>query len=70
MARLLGLLLITGGMLVAAVIAWVLITYLQEGQLGAGAIALGLVLGATLVLPQLGLGIYLLREFASPEDRT
>jgi hypothetical protein len=31
-------------------------------------IAIGLILGMTLVLPQLGLGIYLLRGSVSPDD--
>lgn len=69
MARLLGATLILGGILVSGVVGWVLNSYRQEAQLADGwLILIGLFVAITLVLPQLGLGIYLLREAGPPKE--
>lgn len=61
MGRTLGLILIAGGIIVGIVITALMIVYRNEGSLGAGAATLGITIGIlVLVLPQLGLGTYLL----------
>ncbi|MCA9950281.1 MAG: hypothetical protein KDE48_11590 [Anaerolineales bacterium] len=61
MGRILGLILIAGGIIVAIIITALMLVYYNEGSLTGGAATLGLVLGyLILVLPQLGFGIFLL----------
>ncbi len=61
MGRILGLILIAGGVIVGIIITALMLVYYQEGSLTGGAATLGLVLGyLILVLPQLGLGVFLL----------
>ncbi|MDX1414015.1 MAG: hypothetical protein R3293_07470 [Candidatus Promineifilaceae bacterium] len=61
MGRILGIILIAGGIIVGIIITALMLVYRGEGSLTSGAAALGWVLGiAVLVLPQLGIGIFLL----------
>ncbi len=61
MGRILGIILIAGGIVVGIVITVLMMVYRGEGSLTPGAATLGWVLGiAILVLPQLGIGIFLL----------
>lgn len=61
MGRILGFILIAGGILVAVVVGVLMMTYVGEGNLSTGAAVLGFTLAfLVLVLPQLGLGIFLL----------
>lgn len=61
MGRILGIILIAGGIIVGIIITALMMVYYREGSLTAGAATLGLVLGiAVLVLPQLGFGAFLL----------
>ena len=61
MGRILGLILIAGGIIVGIVITVLMMVYRGEGSLTAGAATLGWVLGiAVLVLPQLAIGAFLL----------
>lgn len=73
MGRTLGIILIAGGILVGAVIVVLMTTYVREGSLTTGAATLGAVLGfLVLVLPQLGIGAFLLlrgRQEAVVADR-
>ncbi len=69
MTKLLGAALILGGIIVGGVLFWVLATYGQEGDLAESWLVLiGIVLAAILVLPQLGLGIFILRGSLSPNE--
>lgn len=68
MAKFLGASLVLGSLLVSGVLVWMLGVYRQDGQLADLWLAfIGLVLLVLLVLPQLGLGIYLLRQ-PPPDD--
>jgi len=61
MGRVLGIILIAGGIIVGIIITFLMLVYRGEGSLTAGAATLGWVLGiAVLVLPQLAIGIFLL----------
>jgi len=61
MGRVLGFILLAGGIIVGIIITVLMIVYTREGSLTAGAATLGWVLGiAVLVLPQLGIGAFLL----------
>ena len=61
MGRVLGFVLIAGGVLVGIVIVVLMSVYRGEGSLSAGAATLGAALGMiVLVLPQLGVGAFLL----------
>ena len=61
MGRILGIILIAGGIIVGIIITALMMVYQGEGSLTTGAAALGWVLGITiLVLPQLGIGVFLL----------
>jgi hypothetical protein len=61
MGRILGIILIAGGIIVGIIITALMFVYRGEGSLTAGAATLGWVLGiAVLVLPQLGIGAFLL----------
>jgi len=61
MGRILGIILIAGGIIVGIIITALMMVYSREGSLTAGAATLGWVLGiAVLVLPQLGIGAFLL----------
>ncbi len=61
MGRTLGIILLIGGTLVAIIITALMWTYSREGSLTSGAAMLGFVLGMLfLVLPQWGIGAYLL----------
>lgn len=63
MGRILGLILIVGGFVVAIIISVLMWTYNAEGNLSTGAAVLGFALGMfVLVLPQWGVGIYLLMQ--------
>jgi hypothetical protein len=61
MGRTLGIILLIGGTLVALILGVLMLTYSREGSLTAGAAVLGFTLGfLVLVLPQWGIGAYLL----------
>ena len=61
MGRILGIILIAGGLIVGIIITALMVVYRGEGSLTSGAAMLGWVLGiAVLVLPQLGIGAFLL----------
>ncbi len=61
MGRILGIILIAGGIIVGIIITALMLVYRGEGSLTSGAATLGWVLGiAVLVLPQLAIGIFLL----------
>lgn len=61
MGRTLGIILIAGGIIVGIIITALMMVYRGEESLTAGAATLGLVLGLlVLVLPQLGIGAFLL----------
>jgi hypothetical protein len=61
MGRIIGIILIAGGIIVGIIITVLMMVYRSEGSLTSGAATLGWVLGiAILVLPQLGMGIFLL----------
>jgi hypothetical protein len=61
MGRILGIILIAGGIIVGIVVTVLMMVYRGEGSLTAGAATLGWVLGiAVLVLPQLAIGVFLL----------
>jgi len=61
MGRILGVILIAGGIIVGIIITALMLVYRGEGSLTSGAAMLGWVLGiAVLVLPQLGIGAFLL----------
>jgi hypothetical protein len=61
MGRTLGIILLIGGTVVAIIIGALMFTYSREGSLSGGAAVLGLALGfLVLVLPQWGVGAYLL----------
>ena len=61
MGRILGIILIAGGIIVGIIITALMMVYSREGSLTTGAATLGWVLGiAVLVLPQLGIGAFLL----------
>lgn len=61
MGRILGIILIAGGIIVGIIITALMLVYRGEGSLTSGAAMLGWVLGiAILVLPQLAVGIFLL----------
>lgn len=61
MGRTLGIILLIGGTLVALVLGVLMLTYSREGSLSGGAAVLGFALGfLVLVLPQWGIGGYLL----------
>ena len=63
MGRVLGWILIAGGLVVAIVITALMWTYNAEGNLSTGAAVLGFALGmVVLVLPQWGVGVYLLLQ--------
>lgn len=60
MGRILGLILIAGGIIVGIIIVVLMGVYTREGSLTSGAATLGAVLGfLVLVLPQLGFGVFL-----------
>ena len=68
--RILGTILIIGGILVGIIIIYLMATYRNEGDLGAGAAVLGAAIGIiVLVLPQLGFGAFLLWKGGQDEDR-
>jgi hypothetical protein len=61
MGRTLGIILIAGGLIVGIIIGVLMTVYRGEGSLSAGAATLGMVIGLlVLVLPQLGVGAFLL----------
>lgn len=61
MGRTLGFVLIAGGVIVGIIITVLMLVYRNEGSLSAGAATLGITIGIlVLVLPQLGLGTYML----------
>ncbi len=61
MGRILGIILIAGGIIVGIIIFVLMRTYVGEGSLTQGAATLGMTLGfLVLVLPQLGFGTFLL----------
>lgn len=61
LGRTIGIILIIGGIAVAAIITALMLVYRNEGSLTSGAATLGIVLGfLVLVLPQLAIGIFLL----------
>ncbi len=61
MGRILGIILIAGGIIVGIIITALMMVYRGEGSLTSGAAMLGWVLGiAVLVLPQLAVGAFLL----------
>lgn len=61
MGRILGAVLIAGGVIVGAILFILMRTYQNEGSLTSGAATLGLLVGfMVLVLPQLGIGAFLL----------
>jgi len=61
MGRILGVILIAGGIIVGIIITALMLVYRGEGSLTSGAAMLGWVLGiVVLVLPQLGIGAFLL----------
>jgi len=61
MGKTLGIILISGGIVVGAIIVVLMTVYRNEGSLTAGAATLGIVIGLlVLSLPQLGFGAYLL----------
>lgn len=61
MGRIIGIILIAGGIIVGIIVVALMVVYYNEGSLSAGAATLGAVLGiGVLVLPQLGLGTYML----------
>ena len=61
MGRILGIILIAGGIIVGIIVTALMMVYRGEGSLTSGAAMLGWVLGmAVLVLPQLGIGAFLL----------
>lgn len=61
MGRILGIILIAGGIIVGIIITALMMVYRGEGSLTSGAAMLGWVLGmAVLVLPQLAVGVFLL----------
>ncbi len=61
MGRVLGMILITGGIIVGIIVTVLMMVYRGEGSLTAGAATLGWVLGiVVLVLPQLAIGAFLL----------
>ena len=61
MGRILGIILIAGGIIVGIIITALMLVYRGEGSLTSGAAMLGWVLGiAVLVLPQLAIGAFLL----------
>ncbi len=58
--KILGALLIAGGIIVGIIITGLMLVYRSENSLSAGAATLGIVLGLlVLVLPQLGIGAFL-----------
>jgi len=61
MGRTLGYILIAGGVIVGIIITVLMVVYRGEGRLTAGGMALGITLGLLiLVLPQLGVGAYMI----------
>ncbi len=61
MGRILGILLLIGGVIVGLIVTALMVTYRAEGRVSAGAMVLGLALGfIVLVLPQWGIGAFLL----------
>ena len=61
MGRILGIILIAGGIIVGIIITALMMVYRGEGSLTAGAATLGWVLGiVVLVIPQLAIGTFLL----------
>jgi hypothetical protein len=61
MGRTLGIILLIGGTLVALILGGLMLTYNREGNLTGGAAMLGFTLGfLVLVLPQWGIGAYLI----------
>lgn len=61
MGRTLGAILIAGGVIVGAIVIWLMNTMQSDGGLTSSGAALGIVLGLlVLVLPQLGFGTFLL----------
>ena len=61
--RLLGLILILGGILVSAIIVWVMSIYVQDGAFSVGIAIAGSVAGILFIAsPQVGFGIYLLQR--------
>ncbi|RMD49284.1 MAG: hypothetical protein D6835_05510 [Candidatus Thermofonsia bacterium] len=61
MGRTLGAILIAGGVIVGAIVIWLMNAMQSDGGLTSAGAALGIVLGLlVLVLPQLGFGIFLL----------
>jgi hypothetical protein len=61
MGRILGIILIAGGIIVGIIVTALMLVYRGEGSLTSGAAMLGWVLGvAVLVLPQLAIGAFLL----------
>ena len=61
MGRILGIILIAGGIIVGIIVTALMMIYRGEGSLTSGAAMLGWVLGiAVLVLPQLAIGVFLL----------
>ena len=61
MGRILGIILIAGGIIVGIIITALMMVYREEGSLISGAAMLGWALGiAVLVLPQLAVGAFLL----------
>ena len=61
MGRILGIILIAGGIIVGIIITALMLVYRGEGSLTSGAAMLGWVLGmAVMVLPQLAIGAFLL----------
>lgn len=61
MGRILGFILIAGGIIVGVIVFVLMRTYVSEGSLTQGAATLGMTLGfLVLVLPQLGFGAFLL----------
>ncbi|MBK8984718.1 MAG: hypothetical protein IPM39_01335 [Chloroflexi bacterium] len=67
--RLLGAALIVGGVLVGVVVAAVLRSYTQDGMMTGGtAVTAAIIAFLLLVLPQLALGISLIRHTSPPND--
>lgn len=69
MGRTLGIILLIGGTLVALILGGLMLTYNSEGSLTGGAAFLGFALGfLVLVLPQWGIGAYLLWKGGQEEQ--
>lgn len=66
--RVLGSLLLVGGLLLSLIIAWLAVTFVQEGQTGIGtAVAATAAAVLLLVAPQVALGVFLLRRDGGQE---